>query len=79
MPRNRQTAAGGRFGFTRFTLPTSSNWLADMVVTATGRSRSQSLSNWKREREKAIFDHGGCDFDAMARPQASLKAGSLRR
>ncbi len=25
-----------------------------------------AANGWKREREKAIFDHGGCGFDAMA-------------
>jgi len=25
-----------------------------------------AANGWKRERKKAIFDHGGCDFDAMA-------------
>ena len=25
-----------------------------------------TANGWEREREKAIFDHGGCGFDAMA-------------
>ena len=25
-----------------------------------------AANGWKREREKAIFNHGGCGFDAMA-------------
>jgi hypothetical protein len=25
-----------------------------------------AANGWEREREKAIFDHGGCGFDAMA-------------
>jgi hypothetical protein len=29
-----------------------------------------AANGWKREREKAIFDHGGCGFDAKAEGSA---------
>ena len=39
---------------------------AALVVMRIEQRQLLMANGWKREREKAIVDHGGCGFDVMA-------------